>query len=103
MNQLLPSATVFAIVVTKIVDFVRNSIDADAKVRKWVWNVLALGLGLVIALSFGLNVFTSFSDNATGDWAGRILTGLSIGATGSGWHEFFDLLSSTAKAASTPK
>lgn len=30
--------------------------------------------------------------------AGRLLTGLGIGATGSGWHEDLDALSGTAEA-----
>jgi hypothetical protein len=36
--------------------------------------------------------------SATTAFAGRLLTGLGIGATGSGWHEVLDALSDTAKA-----
>ena len=96
--ELLTSTTAFAILITKLVDFARNAFDSGQKAPKWVWNVLPLVLGLGMALAFGLDVFQMFEHNATGQWAGRLLTGLGIGATGSGWHEVLDAISGTAKA-----
>jgi hypothetical protein len=95
--ELLTSTTAFALLVTKLVDFTRNMFDKDQHVPKWVWNALPLGLGLIMALVFDLDVFRMFEHNGTAEWAGRILTGLGIGATGSGWHEVLDALSGTAK------
>jgi hypothetical protein len=82
--------------VTKVVDFIRNIVgDVSAK---WVWNLLALGLGVVVAFLFdvepvqlpGLNV---------GEIGIKVATGLAIGGISSGWHELFDFLSGAAKRA----
>jgi len=97
------SATIFPVLVTKIVDLLRNSFDRDAKVRKWVWNALALVIGVAVALLAGVNVVTEFAGSDTPTWLGTIMTGLAIGALGSGWHEGLDLLSSAAKAARPTK
>ena len=97
--QLLTSTTALALLVTKLVDLVRNVVDPGGtkKQLKWLWVLLALVLGMAIALLFGLDVFQMFEHNKTATVAGQVLTGLGIGATGSGWHEVLDALSGTAK------
>lgn len=92
------SSTIFPVIVTKVVDLLRNSFDREAKVRKWVWNALALVLGVVVAFLCGVNVVSDLAGSSTPTWLGRALTGLGIGALGSGWHELLDVFSSLAKA-----
>lgn len=86
-----------AIVVTKVVDTVRNLIDDDDSLPKALWNVLAFGLGVGYALLWQVN----FTDVVNGlpssidftGLVGQIATGLGIGAVASGWHEVFSALS----------
>ena len=101
--ELLASTTALAVAVTKLVDFARNAFDEDDLAPKWVWNALALVLGLIIGITFDVNIFTQFAGNDVNAWLGRILTGLCIGAAGSGYHEVFDILSKGAKAAEKVK
>src|SRR4051812_34277233 len=59
--QLLASTTAFAILVTKLVDLVRNIVpDNVNKNWKWLWVLLALLLGVVIAYAFELDAFQAF-------------------------------------------
>lgn len=95
---LLTATTAFALLVTKLVDFCRNAFGPVPADRKWIWNVLALGLGVAMALAFQLDVLQPYEHNDTAVLAGRLLTGLVIGAAGSGWHEALDALSGVAKA-----
>jgi hypothetical protein len=96
-QAILASSTVFALTITKIVDFVRNAFGGKVRVPKWVWNFLALGLGVFVALVFQINIFADVSHTHVQGWVGQLLTGLGMGATGSGWHELLDALSSSAK------
>jgi hypothetical protein len=84
-----------AATVTKVVDWIRNMFDSSGKAPKWVWNIAAFAGGLVIAFATKLN---AWPDQPV---LGLIATGLFIGAGASGFHELFDLLSSTAKQAVT--
>lgn len=84
-------------VVTKVVDAVRNSFDEKDTAPKWLWNLLAFGLGITVAFIFELNAFDSLTKLQA--VAGSILTGFGIGASASGIHEFFDFLSSKASEA----
>lgn len=95
--ELITVTTIFALFITKLVDFVRTAFDPHQAAPKWLWGALAIVLGAVIAVVFGLNIFDQFSDNATQETFGRILTGVGMGAAGSGWHELLDALSSSAK------
>lgn len=97
-------ATVFGIVVTKTVDLIRNALAGTplAETRfKWLWNVLALGLGVLMALVWAVNMLDNYSspDSRVQGVFGQVLTGLAIGGVASGYHELFDLLSGTAKRA----
>jgi hypothetical protein len=96
-QALLASTTVFAILITKLVDFLRNAFDKDARWPKWSWNLAALGLGIAVALIFQVNIFATISHTHVQGWAGQLLTGGGIGAGGSAWHEVLDTLSSSAK------
>jgi hypothetical protein len=96
--ELLTATTAFALLVTKLVDFCRNAFGPLPAHRKWVWNALALALGVAIGLIFQVNVLEPFAHDDTAVVAGRVLTGLAIGAAGSGWHEALDALSGVAKA-----
>jgi hypothetical protein len=96
--ELLTATTAFALLVTKLVDFGRNAFDPHDAKRKWIWNLLALGLGVAMALLFEIDVLQPYEHNDTAVLAGRFLTGLAIGAAGSGWHEALDALSGVAKA-----
>jgi hypothetical protein len=104
LSVLLAATTAYGAVVTKLVDLVRNTLgkenpamggSKDRQTPGWVWQVLAFGFGVVIAFVLGVNAFTGErADTALG----TALTGLAIGAAGSGFHEIFDALSGTAKA-----
>jgi hypothetical protein len=93
-------ATVFAMVVTKVVDLLRNMFDTTPPKRpKWLWNVLALALGVAVALVWHVNMLDNFTSTAPQGVFGQLLTGLAIAGAASGWHELFDTLSGTAKNA----
>lgn len=106
----LIAAGPFAVGVTKIVDTVRNLFgSAQASVPKWVWNVLALVVGVVFALAFEINLLAPIAAAipALKDWSpdatmAELLTGLSIGAMAGFWHEKMDQWSSSAKMAAPP-
>lgn len=92
----------FALLITKTVDTLRNILPQS--LPKVTWNIAAFLVGVVYCLLFGLNLaglipFTQgVTDNLTGVW-GQVLTGLSIGAVASFWHEQMDRMSMQAKAA----
>jgi hypothetical protein len=110
ITAFLIAALPLAVTVTKVVDTIRNLLgDAQAKVPKVVWNLLALAVGVVIAYAFEVNLLAPIAEALPGlkDWApssstGMLITGLAIGAMGSFWHEKMDQWSSIAKAASPP-
>jgi hypothetical protein len=83
--------------ITKIVDAVRNAFgEAKPGIPKWVWNVLALALGVVAALIFSIEPVELKGIQATGT-ALNVITGLIVGGLASGWHEVFSALSSVQK------
>lgn len=102
-TEVVAIATIFAMVVTKTVDLIRNVVGSfvEGVVPKATWNVAALGLGVAMALTWRVNMLDNYSDphSVVQGTFGQILTGLAIGGVSSGYHEFFDLLSSTAKRA----
>lgn len=103
-TEVVAVATVFGVVVTKTVDLVRNAFDKDDKLPKWTWNVVAFGLGIAIALVWQINMLDNYSEEGSivQGIFGRVLTGIAIGGVSSGYHELFDVLSSTAKRAKPP-
>jgi hypothetical protein len=102
----LVAALPLAVTVTKVVDFVRNLLGTgQANVPKWVWNLLALALGVIVALAFEINLIAPVAAAipALKDWSpdstmAEILSGLAIGAMAGFWHEKMDEWSSIAKA-----
>lgn len=106
----LIAALPFSVSVTKIVDTIRNLLGtAEPNVPRWVWNVLALVLGVISALAFEINLLAPIAAAipALKDWTpdstmAEILTGLSIGAMAGFWHEKMDEWSSRAKSAKLP-
>jgi hypothetical protein len=102
-TEVVAVATVFAMVVTKTVDLIRNVFGSfiEGVIPKATWNVAALGLGVAMALAWRVNMLDNYSDpnSVVQGMFGQILTGLAIGGVSSGYHEFFDVLSSAAKRA----
>lgn len=103
-TEVLVMATVFSALVTKTVDLIRNVVGgfaAEGVIPKAVWNLTALGLGIAMALTWRINILDNYSDptSVVQGWVGQVLTGLAIGGASSGYHELFDVLSSTAKRA----
>jgi hypothetical protein len=106
LTAFLIAAIPLGLTVTKVVDFVRNLLgDAQANVPKWVWNVLAFVVGIIIALAFEINLIAPVvaAIPALKDWSpdstlAMVLSGIGLGAVGSGWHEKLDQWSSNAKA-----
>lgn len=106
----LIAALPFAVGVTKIVDTIRNLLGtAQANVPKVVWNLVALVVGVVLALAVEVNLLAPIAAAipALKDWSpnetlAQIVTGLSIGAMAGFWHEKMDEWSSKAKAAAPP-
>lgn len=87
------------LILTKLVDTLRNMFDQTDTWPKWVWNLLALGMGVGAALVWGLDATNlGVADTDLQVWAGQVLTGLGIGATASGWHEVLDNISAGATA-----
>lgn len=79
-----------AATVTKATDFVRNAADPGNSAPKWVWNLVAFGLGIAAALLSDLTLLGP-------DTLGRVVTGLAIGAAASGFHEVFDFFSAKGR------
>ena len=90
-----------ATVVTKLVDLVRKADRNDTAAKGW-WIVLPMAIGVGIAVVWQVNIFSELglpSQTRLQGWMGWVLTGVMVGALGSGWHEAFDALSSAAKSA----
>lgn len=90
-----------AAVVTKLVDLVRKLDTQDNPQLKPLWLVLSMVFGVAIAVIWEVNGLqeSGFAGESTRlqGVAGQVLTGLLVGGFGSGWHELFDALSSSAK------
>ena len=102
----LVAALPLAVLVAKIVDTVRNLLSSVA-VPKVVWNLVALGVGVLVCLGWGYNLVatlahaipaTSQSSSFDGTM-GQIVTGMAVGAMAGFWHEKMDQWSSAAKAS----
>jgi hypothetical protein len=110
ITAFLIAALPLAVTVTKVVDTIRNLLGTtQANVPKVVWNLVALAVGVVIALGFEINLIAPVAAAIPGlkDWTpsstmAEIISGLAIGAMGSFWHEKLDEWSSRAKAANPP-
>jgi len=91
--------TVLGLVVTKLVDTVRNAVDPGGlRVPKVVWNLLAFGVGIFMAVVYDINILHDLGvGSSLQNVGGEVVTGFIIGSAGSGWHEILDLFSSAAK------
>jgi hypothetical protein len=61
-----------------------------------------MGFGIAIALVWQIDAFVELGVSPTNRLqgiAGQVLTGILVGGFGSGWHEVFDALSSSAKSS----
>ena len=101
--EIVLALTAFSMLITKVVDLFRNVVGPTIGpyVSKWTWNAAPLGLGIAMAIAWRVNVLDNYSDptSVVQGVFGQVLTGLAMGGTSSGYHELFDLLSSTAKRA----
>lgn len=93
---------------TKVVDLVRNATDEDNVAPKWVWNVVALAVGLGMCLGWQIDVTAAaiklvpaLASARLDGVAGQAVSGLIVGGASGFFHEFFDLLSSKAKSYRT--
>ena len=96
-----------SLTVTKAVDFFRNVLDKQDTFPKYIWNILALVIGLALCVGWNINLAEGavrlvpaleqggISSSLTGT-AGSILTGLVVGMASGFWHELLDALSSVA-------
>ena len=102
--EVVAVATIFGMVVTKTVDLIRNAFDKHDTLPKWTWNVVAFGLGIAMALVWQINMLDNYSEEGSivQGVFGRVLTGIALGGVSSGYHELFDVLSSSAKRAKPP-
>lgn len=99
------AALPLAVLVAKVVDTIRN-LTTSLTVPKWVWNVVALLVGVLICVGWGFNLVATLARSipalADSAWAdgfmGQVLTGLVVGAMAGFWHEKMDQWSSSAKA-----
>jgi hypothetical protein len=94
-----------AIGVTKLVDGVRNVMPGGPK---WLWNVLAFVIGILVCVLFEIDVVAAlaaqvpaFADKTLDPFVSQLITGLGVGGTASYWHERMDLASSRAKGTAT--
>ena len=95
LTALLIIAGPIAVTCAKVVDFIRNLADPSKKFPSWVWNLVAMVIGLGIALLWGVNLLEpvvasipTLADKAgTQDVMGQVLTGLLIGGMAGFWHD----------------
>ena len=88
----IAGSLLLAAVVTKLVDLIRK-VDPNDRFWKGTWIVLAMILGLVLALVFEISVLAELGlepENELQGIIGQILTGLVVGATSSSYHELWD-------------
>lgn len=101
-----------ALLVTKGVDFLRNLLDKGDTLPKWLWNLVAFGLGVLLCIGWEFNLVSTLAhsipalaeNTALDGFWGQVVTGMAVGATAGFWHEKLDEMSSNAKLAraSTP-
>jgi hypothetical protein len=98
-SEIVAAATLFATIVTKAVDMLRNMLDPGGTFPKWIWNAVAFALGIVVALIWKINLLDNFGGAGIHGFSGQLMTGLAIAGSASGYHELFDTLSAQAKKA----
>ena len=102
MTGAVLSTAFLGVLVTKLVDLARKFDTTGNAGLKWLWQLLAIVFGIVIALVWQVDMLRELGIASTSRLqgiTGQILTGALAGGFGSGWHEVFDALSSAAKSA----
>jgi hypothetical protein len=99
-TEIVATATLFAMLVTKAVDLIRNfATSSGLKPPKWLWNALSLVLAIAAALIWKVNLLDNYGSTGIQGFSGQFFTGLAMAGAASGWHELFDVLSGAAKNA----
>lgn len=89
MIGIVASLGALALVVEKVVSFIRNALDPTGKFPTYVWNLLAMIVGIAFALGWQLNLAPAVlaqipafdGSSALSGTSGQILSGLAIGAS----------------------
>lgn len=99
---LIASITILSLVVTKTIDFIRNSIDKEGTKPKSWWNIAAVVIGLAYCLGWQIDITSSMaqlvpalasqSDRLMGV-PGQVLSGLIIGSLSGPFHQILENLS----------
>jgi hypothetical protein len=103
---LLAVIAALSLTATKIVDLIRNvPMFKDRWIGSWVWNVVALVVGLAMCLGWEINLAESAAklvpaltdqvEKFSGT-TGQFLTGLVVGGGSGFFHELLDALSGVA-------
>lgn len=100
-----------ALVIEKVVSFLRNAFDKAGRLSTFWWNVTALVLGVCYTLGWQINLAPALaalvpalsgSTRLTGV-SGQVLTGLAIGAASGFWYATFQALEATVtRNSATP-
>lgn len=102
-GALVAGIAVLSLTVTKVVDLIRNLLDKQDTYPKYVWNIVAIVVGLAFALGWQLNIVDGITalvpalvNTTVNKTAAEILTGLIIGGGAGFFHELLDALSGVA-------
>ena len=84
-----------AVGVTKLVDFIRNLFDRGNNAPAWLWNVVAMAVGILICAGWGINLLgalvatvPALAETDLGEgFGGTILTGIMVGGMAGFWHD----------------
>ena len=80
-----------AVLVEGLVEYVKTIIKVftEGDVKTGITQLCAVGIGILLALITGANIFTALSINVTYSWMGCVLTGILISR---GSNYVFDLV-----------
>jgi hypothetical protein len=86
-TAVIASLGALALVDEKVVSFIRNAVDSAGRFPTYVWNLLAMVVGVAMALGWQLNLAPAVlaliprfvSSSALSGTSGQILSGLAIG------------------------
>ena len=90
------------LIVTKVVDTVRNAVDPDARFPKVTWNVLAFVVGIAFCIGWEKNLTADLfrmvpalarDADGLGGLSGQVVSGLMLGGFAGFGHELLDRLS----------
>lgn len=93
------------IVLTKVIDLLRNAFDKNDRIPKAYINIAAFVLGIgAAALICSVDAVRTFAHlPADATCRDFVLQGLGFGAVSSFWHELLSALSARSGPAATPK